>query len=178
MANQYVNHVIVNGTAIIDLRSDTVDASHLAQGYTAHDKSGAPITGTMSGGGGGIPEPSPITAGDTPIYSEYDTIVATGTTAKTAYSYTVKKAGTYRIKASFTASNNNVTAQIRVNNVSKKAATWTRSGSISSNYYCDLSVDVALAVGDVVTCYLLAGSSSRGVVAHAMDVCINWDNTF
>lgn len=129
-------------------------------------------------GGGGIPEPSPISAGNTPVYSVYETHVATGNSATTCYSYTAKKAGTYRIKLSLTASNNNVTAQIRVNNVNKKAATWTRSGSISSSYYCDLSVDVALAVGDVVTCYLLAGSSSRGVVAHAMDVCINWDNTF
>lgn len=177
MANQYVNKVVVNGQTQLDLTSDTVDAAHLAQGFTAHDKSGAPITGTMSGGGG-IPEPSPISAGNTPVFSVYETHVATGNSAQTCYSYTAKKAGTYRIKASFTASNSAVTAQIRVNNVSKKAATWTRSGSISSNYYCDLSVDVALAVGDVVTCYLLAGSTSRGVVAHAMDVCINWDNTF
>lgn len=172
-----VNKVIYGGNTLIDLTTDTVDASHLAQGYTAHDKSGATITGTMSGGGG-IPEPSPITAGNTPIYSVYETKVATGTSAQTVYSYTVKKAGTYRIKASFTASNNNVTAQIRVNGVNKKAATWTRSGSLSSNYYCDLSVDVSMSVGDVVTCYLLAGSSSRGVVAHAMDICINWDTGF
>ena len=48
MANQYVNHVVINGTAKLDLRSDTVDAAHLAQGYTAHDKAGAPITGSLS----------------------------------------------------------------------------------------------------------------------------------
>lgn len=53
MPNQYVNHVVINGQTKLDLRSDTVDASHLAQGYTAHDASGAAITGTMSGGGGG-----------------------------------------------------------------------------------------------------------------------------
>lgn len=172
-----VNKVIYDGNTLIDLTTDTVDASHLAQGYTAHDKSGATITGTMSGGGG-IPEPNPITAGNTPIYSVYETKVATGVSAQTVYSYTVKKAGIYRIKANFTASNNNVTAQIRVNGVNKKAATWTRSGSLSSNYYCDLSVDVSMSVGDVVTCYLLAGSNSRGVVAHAMDVCINWETGF
>lgn len=34
----------------VDISSDTVDAAHLAQGYTAHDASGTAIVGTMSGG--------------------------------------------------------------------------------------------------------------------------------
>lgn len=47
-----VNKVVVNGEAIIDLSADTVTADKLAAGYTAHDKSGAVITGTMDAGGG------------------------------------------------------------------------------------------------------------------------------
>lgn len=46
--NQYVNKVVYNGTTLIDLTSDTVDASHVLYGYTAHDKSGAPITGSCN----------------------------------------------------------------------------------------------------------------------------------
>lgn len=46
MANQYKNKVIINGTTIIDLTADTITAADLASGKTAHDKSGAPITGT------------------------------------------------------------------------------------------------------------------------------------
>lgn len=46
--NQYVNQVAVNGTTIIDLTADTVTAATLAQGYTAHDATGAPVTGTLS----------------------------------------------------------------------------------------------------------------------------------
>lgn len=46
-----VNKVVINGEAIIDLSADTVTANRLAVGYTAHDKSGAVITGTMAGGG-------------------------------------------------------------------------------------------------------------------------------
>ena len=46
MANTYINKVIINGETKIDLTADTVDASHLASGYTAHDRSGATITGT------------------------------------------------------------------------------------------------------------------------------------
>lgn len=46
MSQQYKNKIIFGGETLIDLTSDTVDASHLGYGYTAHDKSGAPITGT------------------------------------------------------------------------------------------------------------------------------------
>ena len=46
MANQYRNKVIYGSETLIDLTADTVDAAHLLSGYTAHDKSGAPITGT------------------------------------------------------------------------------------------------------------------------------------
>lgn len=52
--NQYVNKVdrSVDGSTetLIDISEDTVDAGHLASGYTAHDRSGAPITGTAIGG--------------------------------------------------------------------------------------------------------------------------------
>ena len=47
MANPYVNKVIINGVTKIDLSNDTVAAAHLESGYTAHDKSGAQITGTL-----------------------------------------------------------------------------------------------------------------------------------
>lgn len=40
-----VNKVIFGGNTLIDLTGDTVDAEHLLSGFTAHDKSGAVITG-------------------------------------------------------------------------------------------------------------------------------------
>ena len=46
MANQYKSKVIYNGDVLIDLTADTITAADLASGKTAHDKSGAPITGT------------------------------------------------------------------------------------------------------------------------------------
>ena len=48
MANQYVNKVVVNGVTKIDLTGDTVVANKLLSGYTAHDASGALITGTST----------------------------------------------------------------------------------------------------------------------------------
>lgn len=46
MANQYVNKVVVNGATKIDLTGDTVTASDVLKGKTAHDRTGAPIIGT------------------------------------------------------------------------------------------------------------------------------------
>lgn len=40
--------VLANGTVLIDLTSDTVDAAHLLTGYTAHGANGAPITGSCA----------------------------------------------------------------------------------------------------------------------------------
>ena len=49
MANEYVSKVVLsNGTTLIDLTGDTITAADLLEGTTAHDKSGAPITGTCA----------------------------------------------------------------------------------------------------------------------------------
>ena len=49
MANEYVSKVVLsNGTTLIDLTGDTVTASDILTGVTAHDKSGASITGSCS----------------------------------------------------------------------------------------------------------------------------------
>ena len=45
---KYVSKVVYFGETLIDLTSDTVEASKILSGFTAHDKSGAPITGTST----------------------------------------------------------------------------------------------------------------------------------
>lgn len=46
MANRYNSKVVVDGEVLIDLTNDTVTADKLSRGVTAHDKSGAVISGT------------------------------------------------------------------------------------------------------------------------------------
>ena len=46
MANSKV--VLSNGTVLIDLTADTVDASHLLSGYTAHGADGEAVTGSCT----------------------------------------------------------------------------------------------------------------------------------
>lgn len=45
--NPYVNRVDYGGNTLIDLTADTVAADKLLSGYTAHDRSGAAITGSI-----------------------------------------------------------------------------------------------------------------------------------
>lgn len=45
---KYVSKVVYFGETLIDLTNDTVEASKLLSGFTAHDKSGALITGTST----------------------------------------------------------------------------------------------------------------------------------
>lgn len=40
------NKIIYDGNVLIDLTADTADAAHVLAGYTFHDKSGEPVTGT------------------------------------------------------------------------------------------------------------------------------------
>lgn len=46
--NDYINKVEYGGDTLIDLTSDTVTEDTLVEGYTAHTRSGASITGTLS----------------------------------------------------------------------------------------------------------------------------------
>lgn len=49
MPNTYNSKVVLsNGTVLMDLTADTVTASGLLEGVTAHGKDGAPITGTCT----------------------------------------------------------------------------------------------------------------------------------
>lgn len=48
MADKNISKVVYGGKTLIDLTSDTVTADKLLSTYTAHDKSGAPITGSCT----------------------------------------------------------------------------------------------------------------------------------
>ena len=99
MANEYVSKVVLSsGETLIDLTSDTLDAAHLLTGYTAHDKSGAPITGTC--------DFDSNTGDDTATAAE---ILA----GKTAHARSTKLTGTMANKGSVTGT------------ISTKAGTYT-----------------------------------------------------
>ena len=45
---KYNSKVVYFGEVLMDLTNDTVEPSKLLKGFTAHDKSGAPIVGTST----------------------------------------------------------------------------------------------------------------------------------
>ena len=47
MAVTNVNQLLISGKVVFDVTNDTVTPNDLVEGVTAHDKSGAPITGTL-----------------------------------------------------------------------------------------------------------------------------------
>lgn len=169
-----VSKILYDGVGI-DLTADTVDAAHLAQGYTAHDRNGDIVTGTMtSGSGGGIPEPNPITAGVTPVWCDMTMHSNNAASGNSVYSYTCKKPGTYRIYAPVSANNSSCIASLRKNGTEIKTASWEGV----NNKRAIIQEDVTMSAGDNITVYIKGGSTMRGVTAHGLIICIDWDNGF
>ena len=94
MAN--ANQVIVNGETILDLRSDTVTPETLQKGYTAHDKSGTKITGTLEASSVSV-QPSKsvtITSNGTATITPdtgYDALSSVDVTVNVSGGYNLKK---------------------------------------------------------------------------------------
>lgn len=78
-SNQYANKVIYGSTVLIDLTADTVTPEKILTGFTAHDQSGAAITGTCA---------FDVASGDATVQ------VAEMLTGKTAYARGTKLTGT------------------------------------------------------------------------------------
>lgn len=75
MAN--ANQVIVKGETILSLRSDTVTPETLQKGYTAHDKSGTKIIGTLEASSSGAAKETWVlnSAADYPDSAQQDSVI-------------------------------------------------------------------------------------------------------
>ena len=100
--NKYINKVVINDTTLLDLTEDTVTAKTLVEGVTAHDKSGASITGVAINTGKGVYIWGKYAYGD--IYEE--TITSLGTTKPddarsfSWENYTISSDGYYNMSSS------------------------------------------------------------------------------
>ena len=94
MAN--ANQVIVNGETILDLRSDTVTPETLQKGYTAHDKSGTKITGTLEASSVSVQPSKSVTITSNGTVSvtpdaPYDALSSVDVTVNVSGGYKLKK---------------------------------------------------------------------------------------
>lgn len=116
-----VNKVEINGQTVVDLTEDTVDAEHLAEGYTAHGKDGEQIIGTMPPGAAqpdwndiknrpfgeeyyavtwdGTPTGEPVTLDDLPWYKISDALPDPESVKDASVSIETAEAGTMRFSA-------------------------------------------------------------------------------
>lgn len=192
-----VNKVIYGSEVLIDLTDDTVNASSLKQGYTAHDCHGNLITGTHveSGGSSGAGLPDTIEAGDTPIWSLIKYIKTRSDTTSSSkldtgsVHFKAPKAGTYRFKIiGWTNATSGNLAKIEFSSNSNKYYNPSTGKyelvslplSNATNLYA--IHDITLKAGEKIWFF---GKTATGAVAgitgaigkiYAIEVCIAWDN--
>lgn len=133
-----VNKIIANGNTLIDLTADTVTADKLAKGYTAHNKAGEIITGTMESGSTRAVQ----------YYRGYKAVKSTSYTAS-GVKVTVSKSGVYTIDwLGFRQSNSGTNgSQLYINNSAYGSATTSFTDTYAQHV---LLQNVTLKAGDVV----------------------------
>ena len=130
-----INKVIYDGNTLIDLTDDTVDASVLLAGYTAHDRSGASITGSFDTSIFVLKAGDTMTGSLSVINSE---ITVTGATS--AHSVNVQGSGGLTVSLHLAASGNH--GIYSSGYASSPTATATASGSWIINRTSDNYVTI------------------------------------
>ena len=132
-----VNRVDINGATVIDLTGDSVTPETLLQGATAHDASGAAITGTMVRGTE-LKIIVTVTSGATVTATKGSKVVS-GTSVNGTCTLTVPEAGTWSVKATLSGQTSNT-----------KNITFTDSYTTSLTFF-NATITVTVESGASVT---------------------------
>lgn len=178
MIKMAVNKVIYDGSAIIDLTSDTVTADKVLTGYTAHDKSGAIITGTYTS-----LKPQIIVVTEDNNYVRATALrvgtVLSGRATGGAYVFDLPSYDIWEIEASLNSSfTQSQSTNVRVDTVKQYVVKLSAVPAFSSASWADIKSIVtsgaaasAWSVGDTRLYYDTGGTS------HAVEIVNISDNS-
>lgn len=143
------NKVVYNGQTIIDLTDTTATASDVAQGKYFYTNAGVRTQGTASGGG---------STKNIQVNSGSDSVRTRDYTA-TDITLTVAKTGTYKV--SWTAWRSSSSGTMGTN-LHKNSSSGTNQQTWTNTYGQHIVLsNQSYNVGDVLTLYATAGSTSR-----------------
>lgn len=139
------NKIVFGTETLVDLTSDTVDAEHLAEGYTAHDKHGDVITGTMSGGSMNVQVAQSLTRIASTSYSK-------------ACSLTCEVAGTYDVYWDCFRSTTGGTSgsQLHIGSSTSGSANTSFTNHVQNNHRTGVSIQA----GQEVSVYVRSRSTN------------------
>lgn len=128
----------------------------------------------------GVPLPSPIAAGNTPVLCNASAYESQTTDYEdTGIHLTIKKAGTYKFKWVLIGNRNGLGSDLTAYsklyvNGSEQGSEQSQSGT--SAKICEQILSVQ--PGDVVSIWIKIKSTTYVAKAALLTACINWDNTF
>lgn len=165
----------------------TVYASELVSGSETKTENGTyDVTNLASvvvnvSGGGGVPLPSTITPGDTPVAIGFvtnpndDFIFSTTAKKIPGEEITIKRAGTYRFKATAQCETTTGTYALYIYKNNSLVHTETKASGLDA---FSVSADIACNVGDIIDLRARSRSTSYFLWCPCFVACINWDNSF
>ena len=166
-----INKVQYGNTTLIDLTADTVTADKLMQGYTAHDRSGALITGTATGG-----------SGDGYVWQDQDGYVHLSDeqgTSVTVEALSVTQNGTYTAPTGKAYSPVSVSVPTGGSEIvllgADEVTVSTTSTTITTEKTCSIAVDSKVA-GGLVICLIQDKAGERNGY-FCSSVSVNYSNT-
>lgn len=176
------NKIIYDKTVLLDLTKDTIQPDKLVKGYTAHDKTGELIFGTLeTSDSEGSSIPSDIVAGDFPV-AICNRVIKTNSTTTTAtgLSMQILTKGTYRFKCTGinTGSKSTDATKTTFLQFYKNGVPVDKEFVIEGKTSGEIVTDIECDIDDIIDVYAKEGLGNTTYPLYITNFtcCIDWIN--